>query len=174
MRLLAVMLWMLALVGLSEAQAPPTWAEQDLKIIIGTLGFLSTPPSRVVTVAVVHGPGEDSAARAREVVGWLEATRSSRFIARATPVAGPDLARLDRVDLVLFVEPMAEVEAAFAERLAGKGVLTVGKDPACVARATCVLAIQRGQQVAVILSRQAAERAGVGFRTAFRLMVEER
>ncbi len=161
------------------AGAPRTCAAQttarDAQIIARALSFSDAGPTGTLEIGIVYAPDQANSVRQAEslrasigdslVAGRV--TLRSRLLpvdqlAAATGLAG------------LFVTsdlgPYLDAIAATAQRL---HIPTISNEMACVRAARCILAFSSQPNVEIVLNHDAANKAGVHFTAAFRMLVRE-
>ncbi len=148
---------------------------KDGQVLGRTMGYVGSGMTGLVTVGIAVGDMPASRREAELVRGVIgDGFDAGRVRLRSRLVPVDQLATLSGVD-VLFVTPgigagMTAVASA-AQRLS---IPTVSTDMACVEAASCVVGFSTEPTVQIVISRAAADRAGVRFVQAFRMLVKER
>lgn len=171
----------LRLGGLAAATLPGLAAaaetsRRDLLILARALGFMERPPTGTAELGIAY-PGGSAAARAEaervaEAFG-SEGLRAGPLLLRPRLVAAESLAQPSFAALFL-IDAALPLASRVAEALLGRGIATVCTDPTTVERGTVVMAVRSEPRVEIVVSRAAAQRAGVSFSSAFRMMIQER
>ncbi|MFC0409803.1 YfiR/HmsC family protein [Roseomonas elaeocarpi] len=169
-RLLALAVAITLLPGREAGAADTT--PRDLQLIGQVLGFLEHPPTGAVEVGLLYAPAarveaEQLAQRFGDGVRAGGVTLRPRLL----PVAEIGTAA-PRV-LLLTNSALPEA-AAVARAVAGRGIMTVSPDPALIDGGLAVLAVRSSPRVEILVSRAAAQSAGLSFAGAFRMMIQER
>jgi hypothetical protein len=73
----------------------------------------------------------------------------------------------------LVITALGAASAAVIEAARSQHALCITADLAAVQAGTCTMAIQADRRVDIFVNREAANRAGLTFATAFRIMVHE-
>jgi hypothetical protein len=178
-KLLAYTFAGLALFGSVAATSPAAVAEfsaKDGQVLGRTLSFVGDGVSGVIVVGIVVS-GADPASRRdaeviRDVVGAdLQAGRV-RLQVRLVPVE--QLAAVSGVAALYVTSGLAasmETISSTAQRL---HVPTISADMTCVESRGCVVGFSTEPTVQIVLDRALAERTGVHFMQAFRMLVREK
>jgi hypothetical protein len=179
MKLLQFTFAAFALFGSMAATSPAAVAEfsaKDGQVLGRTLSFVGDGVSGVVVVGVVVS-GSDPASRRdaeviRDVIGAdLQAGRV-RLQVRLVPVE--QLSAVAGVAALYLTSGLAasmETITSTAQRL---HVPTISADMACAESRGCVVGFSTEPTVQIVLDRALAERMGVHFMQAFRMLVRER
>lgn len=162
----------------SAAAANEPAARATLDAAVRALGFLeSGPRDGGFVIAVVYAPDApggraaalEAVARMRDRTG----PRRSRVRAEAYTV-DELLATTDRIDAVLLAPGAASSTPAIADFIRQRRIVSVSSDPACLDADCCVLMVDAGDDVEIVLNTELASRVGAQFSTVFTMMVTRR
>jgi hypothetical protein len=166
--LAAIVLAGMAAPASRAASLPPS----EIQILGKALAFLDPPLTGDLVVAIVYQDGNpdshrDAEALAAEIGNSLRiggAMLTPRVVA-STALAGSQFA--------LVITALGAASAAVIDAARTQHALCVTADLAAVQAGTCTMAIQADRRVDIFVNREAANRAGLTFATAFRIMVHE-
>jgi len=160
----------------TPSQAPGAeFTVKDGQVLGRTLGYVGDGRSGVVLVGVVISPDNPAAQQeAERVLATIgQGLAAGRVKLQARPILVDQLAIARGLD-ALFV-PSGSLERPrvmlAAERL---HIPVVSTDMACVETAQCTVGFTSEPTVQIVISRSAADRTGVRFTQAFRMLVTER
>ena len=164
------------LIVTSSPAATPEFSAKDGQILGRTLVYSGDGMTGVAVLGIVFAPANHASRQEAELVqavigDGLPAGRI-RLQARLVPVE--QLAGVTGVNALYLTAGLAEnMEAVFsaAQRLQAP---TIAANLACVEAGSCVVGFSSEPTVQIILNQKAAERAGVHFLQAFRMLVRER
>ena len=139
--------------------------EKEAKVLARAFGFMVPKPPQPVPVVVLTPAGSGAKAEA------IKAALGPGF--KVTVAEGAPGSLEGQRGLIL-ADTSPALLAAAAKASAGTGVLTVSSDLTCADSGQCVMAVNATPKVSIVVSRAAAERNGVGFDQAFKLMITER
>ncbi len=165
-----------ALVGTSSLRARAEFSAKDGQILGRTLGYVGEGITGDVIVGIVFAAGnrasQQEADVIRTVIGDGLATGRVRLRVRLVPVE--QLAGATGLNALYLTSGVAEnTDAIFtaARRLQAPIIST---DLACVESGRCVVGFSSEPTVQILINQGAAERAGVHFLQAFRMLVREK
>jgi hypothetical protein len=143
----------------------------ELKILGKALSFMDPPLPAQPTVAIVYADG--NAASRRDAEGLAEQIHDTGFGGvPVTPVVVDSLSLATaRFQLIIAASGMAGeavIDAARTHR-----ALCITADVEAVRDGNCTMAIRTSNHIEIFVNRNAASQSGVGFATAFRIMVHE-
>ena len=163
-----------AISGLQVARAQ--FSARDGQILGRTLGYVGDGMTGVVTLGIVFLPGDPSsqqeAALVQGVIGEGLVAGHVRLEARLVPV--DQLAVVSGVNALYVTPDLAGSMSAVAGTALRLHVPTVSIDMACVQSGRCVVGFSSQPTVQIVIDHAAAERAGVHFLQAFRMLVREK
>jgi hypothetical protein len=144
---------------------------KDLQIVTKVLGFLD-PPCLSGVVAVVFAQGNPaSEADATRVAALFGAGPNAGNSIRAEAVSASALQQDKHYVAVILSAgvPAGSVSSYLQEH----HVLCITGDLAQVEAGLCVLSVQSDPRVEIVLNRALAASYGIGFATAFRMLIHE-
>ena len=151
--------------------APPSLSSQDLQILGSALTFVEPRPAG--TLAVVYSATDD--------VSRQDAAAIMTALGKGLPIGAAiltpklvDAAVIGSTDFGLAIIAANANDEAVAQSVDARHVLCVTADRPAVQRGLCTVAINSTARVDIFLNNRAAQRAGITFATAFRMMVRER
>jgi len=164
------------------AQMPPARAADvalaDLQAATRSLGFLDSLQNRsTISIGVVYGAsaraGKNSAA---QTAGALAAMRGPGSAAiRANAVSVEELTQnAQHFDALYLMPGLAANSAQIADAVRRLHVVSISSDPACLDTRCCVLMVQAGSGVNIVLDTALATAAGAQFSSVFTMMVKRR
>ena len=159
----------------SASPARAGFTPKDGQVLGRTMGYVGEGRSGVTVVGVVylpeHSPSQREAELVRGVIGEGLTAGRVRLQARLVPLS--ELSELNGVD-ALYVTPGTIGDPAVPLAARRMRVPTVSAGMDCVEAAHCAVGFSTEPTVQIVISRNAAERAGVQFTQAFRMLVTER
>jgi hypothetical protein len=162
--------------GLSALLGRPGWAvslsPQDLQVLGNALAFVQPRPASGGSVAVVYaGRNSPSHQDAEDILAMI-----GKGLTAGGVVLTPRLVDADELATTVFSLVIVATGAnseAVARAARAQHSLCVTADQAAVQQGVCTMAIRSTGRVEILLNHQAAQAAGIGFATAFRMMVRE-
>ncbi len=144
---------------------------EELQILGKALTFLEPPLTAPSVVAIVYSPGNlDSRRDAEGLAGYLNKMQLGG-VSVTTRVVGAEA--LDTSDFQLIIT----ADGVDGERVIAAAnahhVLCVTADVDAVRTGHCTMAIRSSRKVEIFVNRDAVRQSGIGFATAFRMMVHE-
>lgn len=160
----------------STSPACAGFTSKDGQVLGRTLGFVGDGLSGPVTVGVVYITGDSvstvEAELVRTVIGDEMATGRVRLRARLVSV--DQLSSMTGVDAIYIPATLVSKVAAVARTAERLHIPTLSATLACVDQKTCMVGFVSEPTVQITLAREAADRAGVHFIQAFRMLVKEK
>ena len=170
--------WLLLLLLASIAPTQAALAEattRDLQVLARALGFLEGAPRGAVEVGIVYpqqsGQGRAEAERVAKAFG--DGMRAGSLTLHPKLVTVETVAQAGTVALLL-TESAVPHATLVARAIAGRSILTVTTDRGLIDTGTVVLTVRAEPRVEILVSRTAAQAAGITFVSAFRMMIQER
>lgn len=150
----------------------------DLQAATRSLGFLDLLQNcSTISIGVVYGAGvRDGKNSATQTAGALSAMGGpGSSTIRANIVAVDELAQNAQHFDVLYLLPGAAANGALiADAVRRQHVVSISSDPACLDAKCCVLMVQAGSSVNIVLDTALADAAGAHFSSVFTMMVKRR
>jgi hypothetical protein len=144
---------------------------QELQILGKALNFLEPPLTGQSVVAIVYAPGDPKSRQdAEDLAGQLSKVRLGGVLVVPRIVGSQSLAA-EPFQLVITADG-ADGQPVIAAAQANHA-LCVTANVAAVRIGEYTMAIRSSGKVEIFVNKQAAEQSGVGFATAFRMMVHE-
>lgn len=140
-------------IGASGQAVAAAMDAKQTQIAAKALGFVTPKPAAGARVVVLAGAADPAA---------VQAALSGFAVVAGGPADAAGA-------FAVFVPSAAEAKA-----VAGKGVVTVSGDPACVDAGACVIAIETQPKVSIYVSKAAAAAAGIEFDANFKMMITEK
>ena len=158
----------------------PSWALRaefsikDAQVLGRTMGFVGNGMTGVAVVGVAFdSPSSRREADAiRAVVGDELSTGRVKLRMRLVPL--DQLATIDGIDAIFIPSGLTTSATAIAGAAQRLRIPTVSTDMSCVETADCVVGFSSEPTVQIVIDRGAADRAGVSFMQAFRMLVREK
>lgn len=172
----ALLLVVASAVAARQGRAQPADPlRQDMLTVARALGFLERPPVGAVTLGIAHADAiPDSGAEAERLARRLDGQLAAgAVLLRPSPVA-VELLDAAPPPVLLLPDGMLPMAPGVATRLEGRAVLTVSWLAEPVLAGHVVMAVSSRPRVEILVSREAARRAGIRFASAFRMMIQER
>ena len=150
----------------------------DLQAAARSLGFLDSLQNRsTISIGVVFSPGvrdgKNSAAQTASALAAMHGPGTSTI--RANIVTAEELSDYAQHFDVLYVMPSAAANSAqVADAVRRLHVVSISNDPACLDAKYCVLMVQAGTGVNIVLDTTLATASGAQFSTIFMMMVKRR
>jgi hypothetical protein len=150
----------------------------DLQAATRSLGFVDSLHNRAtISVGVVYGAGvRDGKNSAALTAGILSALRGPGTSAiRANILSVDELAQNAKHFDALYLMPgTAASGAQLADAVRRLQIVSISSDPACLDARCCVLLVQAGAGVNIVLDTALSAAAGVQFSSVFTMMVKRR
>lgn len=167
-------LW-LAMALASQAGQAQT-SEKDLQVAVRSIAFMNDAPKGETPVAIIYDPANaastsDAQSIQAAIGGGLKAGK-----AKLNPVLLPtsDIAGLNGYVVAFVASETGGHFDAIKDNATQSKVLTISSDLACVDGGACVVGVSTNPKVEIVVSRALREAAGIGFGSAFMMMVKER
>ncbi len=172
-RLLA--LAMAALVLVAARPCPAQMTGRDVQVAVRTLGFIASPPSGAVGLAIVFDPAAPASVAESLVAQTVLGTglRVGPATVSAVRVPVDDLARLSGLRFALLTNGLRPHFDRIFEATRRHGILSISPDFTCVRAGRCVMAVASEPRVQILVNREAARASAVEFDAAFRMMINE-
>jgi hypothetical protein len=160
------------------ARAADTVALADLQAATRTLGFVDALQNRpTISIGVVYGPGirdgKNSATQTADALSAMRGPGSSTI--RANILTVEELAQNTQHFDVLYLMPgLAANGDQIANTVRRQHVVSISNDGACLDAKYCVLMVQAGSGVNIVLDTALSAAAGVQFSSVFTMMVKRR
>jgi hypothetical protein len=162
--------------SLTRPTVHPTQAaslsRQDLQVLGHALAFVQPRPGAEGTIAVVYSAGDGNSRQDAEAImtalGKGLPTAGAMLVPRLVDVGSLATTEFDLVIVAAGANSDAVMRAA-----RGRHALCVTADELSVREGVCTMAIRSGARVEIFVNSLAARQAGIGFATAFRMMVRE-
>jgi hypothetical protein len=153
-------------------------APADLQAATRTLGFVDSLQNRAtISIGVVYGAavrdGKNSAAQTAGTLAAMRGPGSSAI--RANAVSVEELAQNAQHFDVLYLMPgLAPNGAQIADAVRRLHVISISNDTTCLDARYCVLMVQAGSGVNIVLDTALSASAGAQFSSVFTMMVKRR
>jgi hypothetical protein len=160
------------------ARAADTVALADLQAATRTLGFVDALQNRsTISIGVVYGAGvrdgKNSAAQTAAALTAMRGPGSSAI--RANVLTVDELAQsAQRFDALYLMPGLAANSDQIANTVRRQHVVSISNDYACLDAKYCVLMVQAGSGVNIVLDTALSAAAGVQFSSVFTMMVKRR
>ena len=165
------------LAHMPSAQAADV-ALADLQAATRSLGFLDSLQNRsTISIGVVYGAGvRDGKNSAAQTAGTLAAMRGpGSSTIRANAVTVDELAQnAQHFDALYLMPGLAPNGAQIGDAVRRLHVVSISSDAACMDARCCVLMVQAGSGVNIVLDTALAAAAGAQFSSVFTMMVKLR
>jgi hypothetical protein len=165
-----------ALAAASSLAANPEFSVKDGQVLGRTLGYVGDGMSGIAVVGIAFIPANPASQRdadtIRSVIGEELLTGRVRLKARLIPVE--QLAGVTGVNALYVTLGLAgsmETVSSAAQRL---HIPTIAANLACVQSGGCVVGFSTEPTVQILIDQGVAERMGVRFLPAFRMLVKEK
>jgi hypothetical protein len=172
-RWLAVACTCLVLANAANAQKPDDTRYVDAAA--RSFGFLeSAPRTKAISIGVVYDPGQTGARDfANSIAQRLAKPQGSRrSVIDAKPVDLGSLGQAADGLAGLYLLPGEPSRSAMVHDVVRQHrLVAVSPDPACLSARTCVLQVEAGRSVSIVLDTKLAEEVGARFSTVFSMMV---
>lgn len=160
------------------AHAADAVALADLQAATRSLGFIDALQNRTsISIGVVYGAGvRDGRNSAALTAGALAAMRGpGSSTIRANILTVEELTQNEQHFDALYLMPgLAANGAQIADAVRRQQVVSITSDPACLDARCCVLMVQAGSGVNIVLDTTLAAAAGAQFSSVFTMMVKRR
>ena len=178
-KLMAVALACLATLPLMAApsrSAEADFSAKDGQVLGRTLGFVGDQASGIAVVGIVYAVGDSGSRQEAQLIQAVigDGMQTGKVQLRAHLIPIEQLGSETEVQALYVTKGLAgrmDLVSAAAQRL---HVPTISADMACVQTGGCVVGFSSEPTVQIIIDRGAAERSGVRFLQAFRMLVREK
>lgn len=164
------------LIAASVRWAEAEFSHKDAQILGRTLGYVGDGNTGTAIVGIAFAPADPASRREAEairaIIGDGLPTGRVRLQARLVPV--DQLAGATDLNALYVTAGLAGSMGAVSGAAQRLHVPTVSTDPACVQSGGCVVGFSSEPTVQIVIDRSAAERTGVRFLQAFRMLVREK
>lgn len=144
---------------------------QELQILGKALNFLQPPLTGEPVVAIVYAPGDPKSRQdAEDLAAQLNTVRLGG-VAVVPRIVGSQSLAATAFQLVITADG-ADGQTVIAAAQANHA-LCVTANVAAVRDGQCTMAIRSSGKVEIFVNKEAAAESGIGFATAFRMMVHE-
>jgi len=177
-RIAAVAAICAAVAPTQSAAAASAITQADLQAATRSLGFLDSLQNRAtITIAVVYGAsvrdGKNSAAQTAGMLETMRGPGSSTIRSNIVPVE--EVAQnTQQYDALYLMPGVAPNGGAIAEYVRRQHVVSISSDPACLNANCCVLMVQAGSGVSIVLDTGLANAVGAHFSSVFTMMVKRK
>ncbi len=155
----------------AEDAEPPT--AQEMRMAGRVLGFLDTPPSGVVTLAVVFDPANPHSREEAVAIGSLLGDRMAVGALTLRPQLVEQARLADTIGYgAIFVTDGIDPQILKAA-LALRHVPCLTRHLDQIEQGSCMVALRGSPSVDIVVNELNASSVGVRFATAFRMMVRE-
>jgi hypothetical protein len=150
----------------------------ELQAATRSLGFLDSLQNRsAILIGVVYGAevrdGKNSAVQTAGALTAMRGPGSSTI--RANIITVDELVQnTQRFDALYLMPGVAANSAQVADVVRRQHVVSISNDPACMDAKCCVLMVQAGAGVNIVLDTALADAAGAHFSSVFTMMVKRR
>lgn len=148
---------------------------KDGQILGRTMGYVGDGMTGAAVIAIVVSPGQPASQQEAEAIRSVigEGLSAGRIRLQARLVSVDQLATLSGVQALYVTSGSIGNPAvnAAAQRL---HIPTLSTDMACVEQALCAVGFKSEPTVQIVINRSAADRTGIRFVQAFRMLVTER
>jgi len=167
-----------ALLAATPAQAAASATQANLQAASRALGFLDSLRGHdAIAIGVIYAPSAPNnkadAARVAEQLSALAGPNASTI--RASAVAVEDLAHAtQRFDALYLMQSATPSATAISGYVRQHQVVSISGDPACLDAKCCVLMVQSGAGVNIVLDTALAAAVGAQFSSVFTMMVKRK
>ena len=160
----------------------PSWASRaefsikDAQVLGRTLGFVGDGMTGVAVIGVAFASDSPASRREADVIRTVvgDELPAGRMRLRTRLVPFDQLATVEGIDALFITSGLIANAAEIAGAAQRLGIPTVSTDMACVEAANCIVGFSSEPTVQIVIDRSAADRAGVRFVQAFRMLVREK
>jgi len=161
---------------LANTSSGAEFSPKDGQVLGRTLGYVGDGISGVAVVGIVFAPADPASRREAELIQAVigDDMQAGRILLRSrlVPVAQvSDVTGVQALYVTGGLTATMDLVAGAAQRL---HVPTISTDIGCVQAGACVVGFSSEPTVKIIIDRGAAERCGVRFLQAFRMLVREK
>ncbi len=156
--------------------ARAAFSTKDGQILGRTLAFVGDGMTGTATLGIVFVPNDPLSRREAEQIQAVIGTglNAGRIRLCASLVAVDQLAAVVDVKALYVTSGLASNMKAVSDTASRLHIPTVSIDMACVQSGNCVVGFSSQPTVQIVIDHAAAERAGMHFLQAFRMLVRER
>jgi hypothetical protein len=165
----------LSMVAGSQNYAYADATAKDMQVVARALGFLEKPPTGTVEIGIVVNPAQAESAKEGESLRTLlgDGFQAGKIVLKPRLVPVADIGSASGLAALFVTHGMGAQTDAIAAVAKANHLVTVTTDDACVQSGKCVLSIKTEPALEIVVSKAAAEAAGVTFATSFRVLIKE-
>jgi hypothetical protein len=159
-----------------SSTARASFTAKDGQILGRTLSYVGNGMSGLAVVGIVFAPANPASRHEAEVIQGIigDGLVTGKIRLQARLVAVEDVAGITGIHALYVTSGLSGNMTAVLSAAQHLRVPTVSTDPACVLSGDCVVGIASEPTVQIILNQGAAERIGIHFLQAFRMLVKEK
>jgi hypothetical protein len=170
--------WMIcfALPAASSGAADLDFSTKDGQVLGRTLAYLGDGMSGIAVVGVAFAPADQISHRDAEVIQAVvgDGLNTGRIRRRVLLVPVEQLAKVTGINALYVTSGMTASMATISGAAQRLHVPTIAANLACVQSGECIVGFSSEPTVQILIDQHAAERTGVRFVQAFRMLVREK
>jgi len=166
----------IALAFLGSYSAAADTSAKDIKIAARAVAFMTNAPTGDVVTAIVFDPANGASKAEADAIMAAMAKGVKAGKAKLTPklVSVDSLGDLEGSRVAFVTSELGAHQEAIFSAASAQAILVISTDMTCVNTGNCVVGVASKPKVAIVISRSARDASGVGFKSAFLMMVKER
>jgi len=168
-RILALAIFLLLPITSSYAQA----SNKDIATISKAISFMQNGPKGTLNVAIAYDPSDkESFNYASEVEEALASPVGSgrvKLLGKKVPVQS--LNKNNDYKVIFVTKGLVSKYKKILEDAQNRGIITVSTDVECLDRGGCLLTVETNPNVEISMNTKVADRTGIRFESAFRMMI---
>jgi len=149
---------------------------KDIQIAARAVAFMTNAPTGDVVTAIIYDPANNASKTEADAIMAAMAKGVKAGKAKLFPklVSVVSLENLNGSKVAFITSGMGKHHAAIFTAASAQAILIISTDMSCVNTGNCVVGVASKPKVAIIISRSARDAAGIGFKSAFLMMVKEK
>jgi len=159
----------------APAHAADDMTVPDLEVVSRAIGFLDNlPHDGDIAVGIVYPDSAEGRAKAVQTASRLDSVKGpNRTKFNISLISAKNLEQpRGHLDIALLLPNQSSSEIADAVRR--NRLISISNDPSCINAKCCVLMVQSGAQVNIVLNTNLAADVGARFSPIFMMMVKRR
>jgi len=159
-----------------SASAIADTTKKDIQISARAVAFMADGPTGDVPTAIVYDPANAASKAEADSIQAIMAGGIKAGKASLKPkLVGTDaLGGLSGTKVAFVTGGIGNQHQAIFSEASAQKILTVSTDMGCVDSGKCIVGIASKPKVEIIISKAARDATGIGFKSAFLMMVKEK
>jgi hypothetical protein len=146
--------------------------QKDFQVIIRSIGFLQSAQSGDKIFAIIYNPAiEESVAEAHQLQDIFKDNTGGSIKSSPRLVSTDDLSQLNDAGYAFVTTGLGQYYPKISEHARNGQTLTFTLDRSCVEQKQCIMYVNTGSRVEIVVNEAAAKEANVEFKPVFLMMI---